>query len=154
MKDSLLDFVNGIGAVEGNIAMATLMTVGALLTYIRIGFDRSEFKLPLGRSMIGVGLTMWSIRFWGAILNGIDLTVPPWSQISVSLFLFGYSLVQLKILAKLAIDAGLPTVQCLRDPDFVCTRHDRRMAALLRKNDRTNVHPMRRKDDRPRTGTG
>jgi len=134
MKDSLLDFVNGIGAVEGNIAMATLMTISALLTYIRIGFDRSEFKLPLGRSLIGIGLTMWSIRFWGAIINGIDLTVPPWSQISVSLFLFGYSLVQISVLIKLAVDKGLPTVQCLRDPEFVCTRHDRRMSAFMRRS--------------------
>ena len=125
----MIDFIDGTGHIEADIALAVLITISALLTYIRLSFERHGLRFLWARLMMGFGLTLWAMRFWITIAADGDVIVAPISQIAIALFLSGYCAVQLLSLRRMRDwEVGSP-VHCIVDDRYRCQREDRAQAA-------------------------
>jgi hypothetical protein len=110
--------------IVADISLAILVTIAAALTYGRIAFDESRLKYPLSRSIVGMGFTILSLRFWIVIFLGIEIKMPPIAQAGLALVCLGYSLVQLHSIRRCLDMRGVHVI-CFRDPEFECHREDR-----------------------------
>lgn len=122
---------DGTGYLGGDIALAFLITMSAILTYLRIGFDASKMRMTWARMSIGVGFTIWSGRFWQAIFTGYDLLVTPVSLVAITMITAGYSAVQIRAIRRAIVISKTPVV-CINDPTYPCQREDRILDAVER----------------------
>ncbi len=130
MIDSLLE---DSAYLAPDIALAILVTISAFLTYGRLAFDQTRLKYPFGRSIIALGFTILSLRFWVVIFIGIEIKMPSISQVGLAMVCFGYSIVQMNAIRRCLDMRGIH-VLCFRDPEFECHREDRINKAIDERN--------------------
>lgn len=121
---------DGTGYVLGDIGLAILISLSAMITYARIAFETGPRKMPIPRTIIALGFTLLAIRFWTALYFNADVAVPPLSMVSMAMICGGYCTVQLRAINRSLLLARVNLV-CLRDPDHQCQREDRLQDALL-----------------------
>jgi len=118
------DLIDGVGHIEGDYALAVLISISALLTYTRVAFEPRRFKWTAARLLTALGFTIWAGRFWWTLLNGGDVIVAPISQIAIAMVCCGYSLTQMLALCRTK-EWNETRVYCLQDPSQRCHREDR-----------------------------
>lgn len=124
--------VDGTGYQAGDLALAVLITLSALLSYIRIGFETGALRLLVPRMALGIGFTVWAMRFWYTIWIGGDVMVAPVSMVAIALICTGYSVVQVVAIRR-AFALSQHPIFCLQEPDERCHREDRVREALLKR---------------------
>ena len=123
------ELIDGTGYCPGDAAIAILITLSGLLTYARIGFESKSLQLVWPRMLIGVGFTVWAMRFWHALITGIDIIVAPVSMIAIGMVTSGYCVVQMFAIRR-AIALCRHPIVCLQDDTMPCLRDDRVRAAM------------------------
>jgi hypothetical protein len=118
------DMIDGNGYQAGDAALAFLITMCALLTYVRIGFEAPATRWMLPRMAMAVGYSIWAIRFWVALYAGLDIIVAPISMMAIGMMTGGYCTVQIRAIRRAVQDRWHP-IYCIMDPSQRCTREDR-----------------------------
>lgn len=118
------DLIDGRGHLEGDVLLAVLITISALLTYLRISFEPFRFRWMFARLTTAFGFTLWAGRFWWSLYTSDDIIVAPISQIAISMVCSGYSLTQMLALCRTK-EWNETRVYCLQDPSQRCHREDR-----------------------------
>jgi hypothetical protein len=116
-----------------NFALAALITAAAVLTYARLSFEDGPLRLFWPRSVMAVGLTLLSMRFWLSIYLDQNPHVPPLSLIALGTFFGGYCVVQ-TLSIKRALQIQRVNLRCIRDHDLACAREDRLREAVLKRH--------------------
>lgn len=96
------EILDGTGYCPGDAALALLITLSALLTYGRIAFEGPALCMKWPRLLMGLGFTIWAMRFWHALSAGRDVIVAPVSMVAIAMVTTGYCIVQLRAI-RLAI---------------------------------------------------
>lgn len=122
---------DGTGYIVGDYGLAVLITLSALLTYARIAFEIKPMRFPVARMVVGVGFTLWALRFWVTLANNLDVMVAPVSMVAIGLVTSGYSTIQILAIRR-AIKLTQYPIFCLQVPDEPCQRADR-VDEVLRK---------------------
>ena len=123
------DLFYGNGGLMGDVSVAVVVTMCAVLTYIRIGFD-AKSKLFFAYGMLtAIGFSIWSARLWSAIVFGYDVVIAPLSQFGIALMCGGYAATQVLALKQMR-DFRNAKLMCYRDKDVPCQREDRIAEAL------------------------
>jgi hypothetical protein len=125
--------LDGTGYFYGDLAIAFLITLSALLTYTRIGFQTGPLRMPFPRMVMGVGFTVWAMRFWYTIWIGVDVPVAPLAMIGIALVCTGYCCVQVYAIRRTLLVERNP-VFCLQAPDLRCHREDRLDAVVMKRD--------------------
>ena len=125
-----MNFLDGVNNIEGDIGIAVLISLSAILTFVRIAFERHGLQFTWARSLMGFGFTIWAIRFWVTLLSGGDVIVAPISIFAITLICTGYCATQMLAIKRMRDWESLPPIKCFKDPEFDCQRHDRIKAAM------------------------
>lgn len=120
----MTDLIDGRGHIEGDYMLAVLISVSALLTYMRVAFEPVRFRWTVSRLMTAFGFTLWASRFWWTLLRGEDVIVAPISQMAIAMICCGYSLTMALALCRTK-EWNETRVYCLQDPSQRCHREDR-----------------------------
>ena len=127
MSEAMFD---GAGYIVGDYGLAVLITMCALLTYARLAFERKSLRFPWPRMVVGVGFTLWAMRFWMTLWNNLDVMVAPVSMLAIGMVTSGYSLIQILAIRR-AILLERIEINCFRDPELPCAREDRIQEAII-----------------------
>jgi hypothetical protein len=124
--------IDGTGYLSADIALAVLVTLSALLTYARIAFEIvPTLRMPVSRTLMAVGWTVLSLRFWITLATTGDVTVAPVSLVALGMVTSGYCIVQLRAIRR-SIALSRSPIHCYREPELPCMREDR-VAEVLKK---------------------
>ena len=118
------DFFSGAGMFPADMVITVLVTLSAILTYARIGFEHKTLKFMGPRMVLGVGWTLLATRYWSAFWLGADIPLSPMSIIAVGMITGAYCTIQLMAI-KRAIILDRNPINCLQVPTEPCYREDR-----------------------------
>lgn len=122
--------LDGTGNLTGDISVTVIITLCALVTYIRIGFDYKQRWFFIYGMLTAVGFSVWATRLWFAIISGIDVFIAPLSQVGIALMCAGYAATQILALKRIR-ELAVSQIYCFNDPDKPCHREDRVRAAIV-----------------------
>jgi hypothetical protein len=95
------------------------------MTYGRVAFENvPAMRMPGPRLLIGLGFTVWALRFWITLANNNDVMVAPVSMAAIGMITSGYCIVQLRAIRR-SIALSRHPLHCFRDPEMPCQREDR-----------------------------
>lgn len=114
----------GDGDWIGDVSVASLVTLCAVLTYIRVGFDNASRLFAAYGLVSAIGFSMWATRLWYALLTGNDIIIAPFSQVGIAMMCGGYAATQVLAIRNLR-EFKEAELKCFRDPQFPCRREDR-----------------------------
>ena len=126
---------DGAGYIYGDMALACLITLSAIVTYARVAFEAvPNLRMPATRLVMAVGWSIWSLRFWITLANNGDVMVAPVSLVAIGMITSSYCVVQIRAIRR-AIALLKNPIYCLQVPSEACQREDRVEQVMRRKDD-------------------